>query len=40
VAAFMQRLHQLGWIEGRTIATEVRWAEGLFVSKTSSVLIA
>jgi putative ABC transport system substrate-binding protein len=29
VPAFMQRLHQLGWIEGRTIAIESRWAEGL-----------
>jgi putative ABC transport system substrate-binding protein len=28
VAAFRQRLHQLGWIEGRTIAIESRWAEG------------
>jgi ABC-type uncharacterized transport system substrate-binding protein len=28
VAAFVQRLHQLGWIEGRTIAIEYRWAEG------------
>ena len=28
IAAFMQRLHQLGWIEGRTIAIEFRWAEG------------
>src|SRR5882672_700806 len=28
VAAFVQRLRQLGWIEGRTIAIEVRWAEG------------
>jgi putative ABC transport system substrate-binding protein len=27
-AAFMQRLRSLGWIEGRTIAVEVRWAEG------------
>ncbi len=27
-AAFMQRLRELGWIEGRTIAIEVRWAEG------------
>ena len=24
----MQRLHELGWIEGRTIAIEYRWAEG------------
>ena len=28
VAAFVQRLRQLGWIEGRTIAIEYRWAEG------------
>ncbi len=26
-AAFVQRLHELGWIEGRTIAIEYRWAE-------------
>ena len=28
VAAFLQRLRQLGWVEGRTIAMEYRWAEG------------
>jgi putative ABC transport system substrate-binding protein len=28
VAAFVQRLRDLGWIEGRTIAIEFRWAEG------------
>jgi putative ABC transport system substrate-binding protein len=28
VAAFVQRLHELGWIEGRTIAIEYRWAVG------------
>src|SRR5262250_3305396 len=28
VAAFVQRLHDFGWIEGRTIAVEYRWAEG------------
>jgi hypothetical protein len=28
VAAFAQRLRELGWIEGRTIAIEYRWAEG------------
>src|SRR6187397_2346405 len=28
VAAFVQRLRELGWIEGRTIAIEHRWAEG------------
>ena len=27
-AAFVQRLRELGWIEARTIAIEVRWAEG------------
>ena len=26
--AFVQRLRELGWIEGRTIAFEYRWAEG------------
>ena len=28
VAVFVQRLHERGWIEGRTIAIEYRWAEG------------
>jgi len=28
IAAFVQRLHELGWIEGRTVAIEYRWAEG------------
>jgi ABC-type uncharacterized transport system substrate-binding protein len=27
-AAFVGRLRELGWIEGRTIAIEYRWAEG------------
>jgi putative ABC transport system substrate-binding protein len=27
-AAFVQRLRELGWIEGRTFAIEYRWAEG------------
>src|SRR5262245_63730372 len=27
-AAFVQRLRELGWIEGRTAAIEYRWAEG------------
>jgi putative ABC transport system substrate-binding protein len=26
--AALQRLRELGWIEGRTVAIEVRWAEG------------
>ena len=28
VAAFTQRLRELGWIEGRTITIEYRWGEG------------
>src|SRR5262245_47274707 len=28
VAAFVQRLHEIGWTEGRTIAIEYRWGEG------------
>ena len=28
VAAFVQRLRQLGWIEGHNLAIEFRWAEG------------
>ena len=27
-AAFVQRLHELGWIENRTVAIDYRWAEG------------
>jgi ABC-type uncharacterized transport system substrate-binding protein len=27
-AAFVQRLNELGWFEGRTIAIEMRWAHG------------
>jgi putative tryptophan/tyrosine transport system substrate-binding protein len=26
--AFVRRLHELGWIEGRTVAIQYRWAEG------------
>ena len=29
-AAFVQRLNELGWVEGRTVAIEYRWAEGQF----------
>ena len=28
IAAFVQRLHELGWIEGRTVEIQYRWAEG------------
>jgi putative ABC transport system substrate-binding protein len=28
VAAFLQRLRELGWVDGRNIAIEYRWAEG------------
>jgi putative ABC transport system substrate-binding protein len=28
MVAFVQRLRELGWIEGRNIAIEVRWGEG------------
>jgi putative ABC transport system substrate-binding protein len=28
VAAFVQRLRELGWVDGRTVAIEYRWAEG------------
>jgi putative ABC transport system substrate-binding protein len=28
VAAFVQRLRELGWIEGRTVKIEYRWGEG------------
>jgi hypothetical protein len=28
VAAFVQRLRELGWIENRTVAIDYRWVEG------------
>ena len=27
-AAFVQRLNELGWVQGRTVTIEYRWAEG------------
>jgi putative ABC transport system substrate-binding protein len=29
-AAFVQRLRELGWVEGQTVAIEYRWVEGRF----------
>jgi putative tryptophan/tyrosine transport system substrate-binding protein len=29
LTAFVQRLHELNWVEGRTVAIERRWAEGI-----------
>ena len=34
VAAFVQRLRALGWIEGRKVVIEYRWAEGRAESYT------
>jgi len=31
-AAFVQRLGELGWMEGQTIAIEYRWVEGRFAA--------
>jgi putative tryptophan/tyrosine transport system substrate-binding protein len=28
LASFVQRLRELGWVDGRNVAIEVRWAEG------------
>jgi putative tryptophan/tyrosine transport system substrate-binding protein len=28
VAAFVQRMHEVGWLEGRTVSIDYRWAEG------------
>ena len=28
LAAFVQRMRELGWVDGRNVAIEVRWAEG------------
>ena len=36
--AFVQRLHELGWVEGQTVAMEYRWVEGR--SERSPAIIA
>ncbi len=36
--AFVKRLNELGWIDGRTVAIEYRWAEGR--SERASALVA
>jgi putative ABC transport system substrate-binding protein len=28
IAVFLNRLHQLGWVEDRNVVIEYRWAEG------------
>ena len=33
-AAFVQRLRELGWVEGKTVAIEYRWVEGRFERST------
>ena len=42
VAAFLQALQQLGWIDGRNVRVDIRWAEGQArkVSKNVDELIA
>ena len=37
-AAFVQRLRELGWIEGRTITLEYRWAEGRSEARRRPIL--
>jgi putative ABC transport system substrate-binding protein len=36
-AAFKERLRDLGWIEGRSVAIEQRWAEGRYLEKDKLV---
>src|SRR5690242_9693278 len=36
-AAFVRRLGELGWLEGRTVAIEYRWAEGRSESLAEAV---
>ena len=36
-AAFVQRLHELGWTEGHNLSIEYRWAEGRFDSSPAII---
>ena len=38
VAAFVQRLRELGWVDGQSTAIEYRWAEGAASDSTRSWL--
>jgi putative ABC transport system substrate-binding protein len=40
-AAFVKRLRELGWVEGRTVAIEYRWSEGRSeqVAETAAELV-
>jgi len=40
VTAFKERLQQLGWVEGRTITIESRWAEGRSATALASELLS
>jgi hypothetical protein len=39
VAAFVQRLRELSWIEGRTIAIEYRWAEQALKGRADALYV-
>ena len=39
LAGFLQRLHELGWIEGRTVAIEYRWADGERYAEAAAELV-
>ena len=38
--AFVQRLRELGWIDGRTVAIEYRWRRGILKGKRKAPLLA